>query len=323
MMNLEDLNSLDKQLLLKTPLSSINFNLRSTPLMRAINDLKFELNEKGINFFPQIWVSSDWFSPDGVAGFAIPFYLLHPRLIKLEKTNTNRVEGHTYQNLMKLLRHETAHAIDNAFHLRKLKARQSLFGTSKTKYPKSYLPDPNNKDYVQNLDEYYAQAHPDEDWAETFAIWLNPKVDWQTKYKKWGAIKKLSYLDSVMESIKHQPPKSNRLKKVECVSKDNRTLQQYYKDRRKELRINRTPTIHKSHPDLSTFIQAYKADSKKIVTSLTGNQFVTNKFIRELSRAKSSNQSLNLIVKRRKCLEKELELLSLQYIKSGEYKVIM
>ncbi len=322
-MNLDHLNSLDKKSLLNTPLSSINFDLKASPLMRPLNDLKFELNAKGINFLPSTWVSTDWFSPDGIGGFALPFYLLHPRLIKLEKENTKRLEGHTYQGIMKLLRHETAHALDNVFLLRKLKVRQKLFGISQTKYPNDYLPDPKSRDYVINLDEYYAQSHPDEDWAETFATWLNPKVDWQSKYKNWGAIEKLTYLDSVMKKIKHLSPKLKRVRYVECITNDHRTLDEYYHDRKKELRLNRSPAFDKSHSDLCAFIQTYKNDSKKIIKSLTGNQFVTDKLIRELTHVEPSPQGVNLVIKRRKSLERELEVLTRNYLKSGRHRVIM
>ena len=112
--NIETISEKD---LLNTRICDLNLSLKSTPLMREINDLYFELNQRQINFLPKIWLSDDWFSPDGTAGFAIPFYLTHKRLIQLQKKHIGVAEGVTKSSLMKLLRHETAHALDNAFFL--------------------------------------------------------------------------------------------------------------------------------------------------------------------------------------------------------------
>ena len=139
-MKLSELKHISEEELLATRICDFEFDLKSSKLSRGINDIYFELNSKLINFLPHIWISNDWFSPDGVAGFAIPFYLLLPHLISLEKKHIGFVEGETTHSFKKLLRHETAHALDNAFHLRKNKKRQTLFGLTSKPYPKSYLP---------------------------------------------------------------------------------------------------------------------------------------------------------------------------------------
>ena len=119
-------------------------------------------------------MSDEWFSPDGVPGVAIPFYLAHPRLERLERAHMLEVEGGTPEWCMSILRHEAGHAIDNAYKLRQRRRRQQIFGPSYKAYPQFYKPKPYSKSFVLHLDSWYAQSHPDEDFAETFAVWLNP-----------------------------------------------------------------------------------------------------------------------------------------------------
>jgi hypothetical protein len=57
-----------------------------------------------------------------------------------------------------------------------------------------------------HLDDWYAQAHPDEDFAETFAVWLTPDLDWRARYRGWKAIAKLEYVDELMRSLAGKPP---------------------------------------------------------------------------------------------------------------------
>ena len=130
---------------------------------------------RGLTFRPHFWLSSEWFSPDGVPGIAIPFYLAHPRLMRLEKAQMLEVEGGTPEWCMQILRHEAGHAFDNAYELRTRRRRVRLFGSPSTPYPDFYLPRPYSKSFVLHLDSWYAQSHPDEDFAETFAVWLDAR----------------------------------------------------------------------------------------------------------------------------------------------------
>ena len=125
-----------------------------------------ELESKGIFVKPKIWCSTDWFSPDGDIGFAFPFYLLDERLKKIYLDHFYDLDGVNDDEIMRLFRHEMAHAIDNALGLRRLKKRQQLFGVSSSKYPKLYHPKLNSFDYIHNLEDGYGQSHPDEDWAK-------------------------------------------------------------------------------------------------------------------------------------------------------------
>ncbi|MEZ4270347.1 MAG: putative zinc-binding metallopeptidase [Myxococcota bacterium] len=115
-----------------------------------------------------MWLGEEWFCPAGIPGFAVPFYLAHPRLMRLERKMMLEAEGSNLSWCMKLLRHETGHAIQNAFRLHQRRLWQRMFGKSSQAYPKSYQPNPSSRSYVLNLYLWYAQSHPDEDFAETF-----------------------------------------------------------------------------------------------------------------------------------------------------------
>ena len=132
-------------------------------------------------------------------GIAIPFYLAHPRLARLEREQMLEVEGGTPSWCMRILRHEVGHAIDNAYMLRRRRRRQALFGSSSIEYPEFYTPKPYSRSFVLHIDNWYAQSHPDEDFAETFAVWLNPRSDWRRRYQDWPALKKLEYMDELMQ----------------------------------------------------------------------------------------------------------------------------
>ena len=148
----------------------------------AIADLHAEADARNLAFKPHYWLSDEWFTPDGVGGIAIPFYLAHPRLEQLEERQMLEVEGGTHDWCVKILRHEYGHAIDNAYNLQRRRKRLRLFGPSTAEYPEYYTPKPYSKSFVLHLDSWYAQSHPDEDFAETFAVWLNPDADWRSRY---------------------------------------------------------------------------------------------------------------------------------------------
>src|SRR5437660_1397960 len=75
---------LSDEQLLKRRLSSLRVGVEGTWLESCLNTLYEELEERGIRLRPHAWISSEWFSPAHVPGIAIPFYLAHPRLKKLE-----------------------------------------------------------------------------------------------------------------------------------------------------------------------------------------------------------------------------------------------
>ena len=170
-----------------------------------IKRLYSELNERGIRFKPHVWLSEEWFSPDGVPGIAIPFYLAHPRLMKLERKQMLEIEGGTDTECMRILRHEAGHALDTAFRLHFKRQWRELFGSFAKRYPDFYKPKPKSRKYVLHLPAWYGQAHPAEDFAETFAVWLTPRSRWRRRYKGWPALQKLEYIDDLMQELASIP----------------------------------------------------------------------------------------------------------------------
>ena len=173
---------------------------------------------RGIRLRPHAWISSEWFSPADVPGIAIPFYLAHPRLMKLEKKMMLEVEGGTWSECMAILRHEAGHAVQHAYQLQRRRRWQQLFGPSSKHYPRYYRPNPASRRYVQHLRRWYAQSHPDEDFAETFAVWLRPRSNWRTRYAGWPALKKLEYVDELMGEIAGKRPPVTTRERVDPLS---------------------------------------------------------------------------------------------------------
>jgi hypothetical protein len=228
----------DEQLL-DLRLCDLKVSIEGSVLDERIAQLHQELDARGLGFRPHFWLSDEWFTPDGVTGIAIPFYLAHPRLAKLEEAQVLEVEGGTPAWCMKILRHEAGHAIDNAYKLQRRRKRQKLFGPNSTPYPEHYTPKPYSKSYVLHLEPSYAQSHPAEDFAETFAVWLTPDAQWRTRYHEWPALKKLEYMDRLMDEIAGKPPLITARQQVEPLPQLRRTLRQHYRRKRAHYGLNR------------------------------------------------------------------------------------
>ena len=170
----ERLAELSDEELLDLQMRQLDIRIEGSALEPRIAQLHEELAARGLTFRPHYWLSDEWFTPDGIPGVAIPFYLAHPRLAKLELAQMLEVEGGDPEWCMRILRHEAGHAIDNAFALRRKRQRREIFGSPSQEYPEFYAPKPYSKSFVLHLDAWYAQSHPDEDFAETFAVWLTP-----------------------------------------------------------------------------------------------------------------------------------------------------
>ena len=220
-----------KEKLLDARICDLGLAIESSPLEPRIEQLYGELERKGLCFRPHFWLSDDWYCPDDVPGVAIPFFLAHPRLRRLEQEFVMEVEGGTRDWCMRLLRHETGHALLNAYRLHERRGWKQQFGRPSAPYPETNLPRPYSKRYVLNLPHWYAQAHPHEDWAETFAVWLQPRPDWRKRYRNWPALKKLQYVDRLMEELRDRRPRLRNQRQVFPVEKMCTTLRDYYEDK--------------------------------------------------------------------------------------------
>ena len=225
---------LDEEALLDLRFCDLRLSLANSRLEPSIERLYGELARKGIRFRPHVWLAEEWFSPDGIPGIAIPFYLAHPRLMRLERRFMHEVEGGNDKWLMRVLRHETGHAIDTAFGLRRRKAWRETFGKASRRYPTRYSPRPGSRNFVLHLGHWYAQSHPTEDFAETFAVWLSPRSGWRSQYADWPALGKLEYVDRTMRELRGQRPPNLDRRVVEPLSESTRTLREHY--RRKQAR---------------------------------------------------------------------------------------
>ena len=194
----------------------------------VIDRVKGELESRGLRVNPHFWLSEEWFSPQGVPGVAVPFYLAHPRLIRLERHQMLEAEGATRKSCLKLLRHEVGHAVEHAFRLHRRRQWQKHFGRSSKPYPDFYRPNPSSRRYVLHLDYWYAQAHPDEDFAETFAEWLTPRSRWKTRYKGWPALRKLEYVDQLMKEVADTRAPVLSRARPEHLPRLRQTLGEYY-----------------------------------------------------------------------------------------------
>ncbi len=242
----KSLHLLSRDALLDTRICDLPVDLNVHWIKRNVLKLNLELKRKGLKVIPHIWIADDWFSPDGVNGFAIPFFITHPRLIELEKEMMGEAEGCEPHWCMQLMRHEMGHALDNAFHLRRNKKRQKLFGLTTVPYPESYLPNKKSKDYVHHLKGHYAQAHPDEDWAETFALWLTPRSSWKTQYKGWNALAKLELVDELMKSLEGVNPRCTKTEEIDHFSSCTLTLREFYRRKRIRHKKNSSPQFKRS-----------------------------------------------------------------------------
>ena len=228
---------------------------RGTWLEDCLGRLHDELGQRGLRVRPHAWIGEEWFTPDDTPGIAIPFYLAHPRLMRLERKQILDVEGGSVAECQRILRHEAGHVVQAAYRLQRRRRWQKLFGRSSIRYPRYYRPDPTSRNYVQHLRLWYAQAHPDEDFAETFAVWLRPRSDWRKRYAGWPALAKLEYVDELMTEIAGERPMLHSRRMVDPISRIDRTLAEHYETQaggntRSRRRPSTTATCAASSPTI-------------------------------------------------------------------------
>jgi len=228
-----DLSNITDEELLRTRICDLPVKISGSELESRIQNFYGELERKEIAFKPICYLGDEWFCPEGCATIAIPFYLAHPRLKKLEEKMMLEVEGGTESWCMRLLRHEMGHVLNHTYLLQQDKRWQKLFGPPSLDYSESFRARPYSKRFVRHLEGWYAQSHPEEDFAETVAIWLTPETDWKQQYRGWTALKKLEYVDNLMAKLAGQPPKVFSKAKMSEALRLRSRLEAYYKKRRR------------------------------------------------------------------------------------------
>jgi hypothetical protein len=326
--------------LLDLHLCQLGVTIEGSVLEPRLAGLNQELQSRGLTGFkPHYWLSDEWFTPDGVPGIAIPFYLAHPRLEKLERAQMLEVEGGTPEWCMQILRHEAGHAIDNAYKLRQRRRRQQVFGPSYRAYPEYYTPKPYSKSFVLHLDSWYAQSHPDEDFAETFAVWLNPQSDWRPRYADWPALKKLEYLDALMAQLAEKPMLVNTHRRVDPLPSIRKTLRSHYVRKRRHYgllhpdfydrdlrRLFSDRPEHAGNMKAARFIARVRKDVRRMVASWTGEYQYTIDQVIEAMIKRANELNLRLSGPDDRAQLDFIVLLTVQtmnYLHSGRHRVAL
>jgi len=282
--------------LLDVRLCDLKLTIAGTELQARMERITEELASRGLVFRPHVWLSTEWFSPDGIPGFAIPFYLAHPRLMELEQRQMHEVEGGTKRQCMQLLRHETAHALDNAYVLHRRPDWREAFGRFGSDYVTHYQPKPYSKRFVRHLELWYAQSHPAEDFAETFAVWLDPASHWRSRYRGWPALQKLRYLDGLMQTIVGKKPERRARDRVESLAELKSTLGDHYQTKRSRYRLAQRETYDRdlrrlfSEPSgarpqrsAASFLRKERPEIRKLVSQWTGEyQYAVDRVLSEI-----------------------------------------
>ncbi len=213
-----------------TPLRDLGLKIEGTALEPAIAELRRELDAVGLTRIqPHFYLTTDWVVHDDQIAVGIPFYLARQDLFDLHAEQEGHVEGAHHAELLRYLRHEMGHVVNYAYKLFDREEWVRLFGAMTRPYEDEYRPEPFSRRYVVHLPGWYAQKHPDEDWAETFAVWLTPGQDWRAAYADWpGALGKLELCDRLMREVRDAEPLVTAVDTEWAVGNLEYTVQEHY-----------------------------------------------------------------------------------------------
>lgn len=302
-----DLDTIPDEQLLDLRICDLPLQIKDTWLQEQVEQLHSELKAQGILFEPICYLADEWLTPENEPVIGIPFYLAHPRLIALEKKMMLEAEGETPEWCMKLLRHEAGHALSYAFGLHRKRSWQKVFGHSSQAYEDTYRFRPYSKGYVRHLENHYAQYHPDEDFVETFAVWLTPGLDWRKKYAGWKALDKLLFVDKLMKGIAGQSPLKHKGLQLWKASKIRSSLRRYYQKRR-DAEAENYPDFHdanlkrmfiegqaknETRRSVAKLLQAHRKPLLSTVSEWTGEgRYMVNEVIKAIHQR---TKALNLV----------------------------
>ena len=231
----EDWEGLRRDLLARR-ISDLGLTIEGTLVERLVDQLYAELAGRGLIFRPPVYLSDQWGCPDGTPLIGVPFYLADPRLARIEEEMAVEVEGE--REIMRDLRHEAGHAFNYAYRLHERPDWHRSFGPYSRPYLDRFRADPLSREYVRHILGWYAQKHPDEDFAETFAVWLTPGLDWRSTYAGWGALRKLEYMDGVMREVGATAPPVPEITPDDLpVSAMTYTVEEHYRESDESLPI--------------------------------------------------------------------------------------
>jgi hypothetical protein len=213
-----------------TPIRDLGLTIEGTRLEPILAEFTEELRQVGITRVrPRFYLSTEWGVPFETVAIAIPFYLARPDLTALHAERVGHVEGFDRADILRYLRHEMGHVVNYAYRLYDQEEWVKQFGSITQPYYEEYRPEPFSRRYVRHLPGWYAQKHPDEDWAETFAVWMTPGMDWRAEYSGWPvAYAKLNYVSRAMNGLRDREPEVTSSELDEDVADIEYSLDQYY-----------------------------------------------------------------------------------------------
>lgn len=216
--------------LLSKRICDFDLHIEGHPLERVIERFRAENLARGITRVkPVFYLTDGWGVPEGTVAIGIPFYLADDALLRVQRRRGGMIEGEDDEDILRYLRHEMGHVVNYAYRLYATEEWTQLFGPMARPYVEEYKVLPFSTDFVRHLPGGYAQKHPDEDWAETFAVWMTDTAAWRELYAdSAGALAKLEYCARTLEQLREREPVVIDTK-LDYEAKDIRaTVQEFY-----------------------------------------------------------------------------------------------
>lgn len=216
-------------------IKDLGLTIAGTTLEPVVNEFLAEVDRAGLSRVrPRVYLSTEWGVPFGTIAIGVPFYLARPELVAVHAEQAGHIEGVTSADILRYLRHEMGHVVNYAYKLYEREEWIKVFGAITQPYVEDYRPKPFSRRFVRHLPGWYAQKHPDEDWAETFAVWMTPSPpgkDWRVAYKEWGALAKLEFCDRLLSEVRDQTPAVISDELDEDVGEVSQSLAEFYETR--------------------------------------------------------------------------------------------
>jgi hypothetical protein len=198
---------------LNTPIHRLDVSIEGSFFAEAIRIGRQDLRRMRISQLePHFYLSTGYGTVAGTSSIALGFYDCNETLRQLNLEL--RGFQYTRREIVDLIRHELGHAFAYAYKLYSRKDFRKVFnvkGNYFLTYPMTdrYIQrvNPYSRDFVNPSGDHYAQKHPDEDFAETFTVWIQPRSNWEREYRNYpGALRKLRFVDGLIRELRNEPP---------------------------------------------------------------------------------------------------------------------
>ena len=200
-----------KRELLHTPVNRLGLKIPGSFFEGAIAQVRQELDEVGLSKLDlHFYISTGYGCIAGSGIISLGFYDFDPLIRDLNEEF--RHFRYSEADMVNLVRHEAGHAFCYTYKLYRRPDFREMFeveGNFYNTYPDNdtYDFNPWSREYVNPAGDHYAQKHPDEDFAETFCTWLDPRSGWRKKYRnKPVALDKIDYVAEIIDEMGHEPP---------------------------------------------------------------------------------------------------------------------